>query len=245
MGPGSVLENARAEPTPRTHGVHSIMANQHVEAGILACKRVLRAGLRGVLIADRHPAAGYFPACEVAYIFDPKTGEIVLPMDVEPAKVGHGVLCVPVERPDATQMTLEWSACGEDEIGHAADRWAGYHGKTSKTRWARGMVRSVKRSDSVYTCEQIDMRSQLLGVEGELRKLLNNDRSRLAMFVRAKVGVEANDALAVGIDELGIDVRTGFGVVRVEFDEPMQPEHAAESVRGILGVSGGPGGDGR
>ncbi len=221
------------------------MANQHVEVGILACKRVLRAGLRGVLIADRHPAAGYFPACEVAYIFDPKTGEIVLPMDVEPAKVGHGVLCVPAERPDATQITLEWLACGEEEIGHAADRWAGYHGKTSKTRWARGTVRSVKRSDSVYTCEQVDMRSQLLGVEGELRKILNSDRERLAVFVRAKLGVEARDALAVGVDELGIDVRTGFGVVRVEFDEPILPEGAAEHLRGILGVSGGPGAGGR
>ena len=77
-------------------------------------------------------------------------------------------------------------------------------------------------------------------VESRLCKLLNENEDRLRTLTARMAGVMPETALAVGVDEDGIDVRVSLGVVRVEFPRrAASPEETEGTVRGLLTEIGG------
>ena len=75
----------------------------------------------------------------------------------------------------------------------------------------------------------IPLENPLLAHEGRLLKVLNGDRARLQAMVNRRLGTTLHDALAVGIDPRGIDIRAIEGVFRITFVKFAEQPAAAEA----------------
>ncbi|CAN5869340.1 hypothetical protein BH11PLA1_BH11PLA1_15190 [soil metagenome] len=197
-------------------------------------RRRIRQHYTGLLLPDRHPASGHRSAWSAAFIVCGQTGCFIFPLPAELVDARHGVLCIPDEATSAVIVTLEWRAEPEESLGALADRWAAYHGKPSRTTWVRATVESAKLESVVVGSEELGLISALGPGGIALRRSLNADRTALAALLKARLGLEADAPVVVGVDEWGIDVRTGFGVVRLAFDQPMDDDDAEERLRALL-----------
>ncbi len=197
-------------------------------------RRAVRVSYRGTLVADAAPSAGHVPTLDTGFAVDPESGLIGIPAATEIAQAGSGVMCTPEEHCDALQLTLHWKSVSERDIGMLADYWTAYHGKTTRTIWLRCIVQSAKLPAGVVDGDDLSLANPLGKVSGEVRKLLNADRSAVAAMVNARAGVRVESPLVIGVDDWGVDVRAEFGVIRVEFPERATPESCASIVQTLL-----------
>ncbi len=193
-----------------------------------------RAGLRrlrrfrtGTLVFDGVPLNRKF-------IIDGRDGAIVLPAPVDAVEAQELVLWLPEERFGAMQALLV-GAEDDREFDEARDRYLAYHGRADQGRWLRCTIESLRDGEDIYDGEELTQPNAARAVEPRLCKRLNADEPRLRTLTARLAGVQPETALAVGVDEDGIDVRVSLGVVRLEFPRSAKDADETEAtVNGLL-----------
>ncbi|MGD9688694.1 MAG: hypothetical protein AB7K52_02965 [Phycisphaerales bacterium] len=197
----------------------------------LPLTRHLRAHRHSVLrAADAALEGGVWRSSTV---IDPLTGHLVAPFSPapDPRLLDELTLFIPDEGDDAAQVhaSISWI---DDPAFHAmGDRWMAYHGVRPPGRLARLIPRGFRFRGRVYDVEQVDLRNVLASDEPRLVRTANADRARLARAAARAAAGDIVDPLCVGVDALGIDVRTRLGVQRVEF-----PREAPTTDRALLAL---------
>ena len=184
--------------------------------------RRLRRFRQGVLVADGRP-------WRVAFVAEPSTGRLVMPVEPELGDAEELVLHMPDEGFDAMQALLDPVEFIEGDPGAIVDRHAAYHGPTRAAHWLRSPIAAARWDGSVVDGQALTQPNELARCEAPLLRALNADRARLVESI-ATLGIEVESPTAVGIDPQGIDLRAAFGIVRAEPDEPMPDEQAARRV---------------
>lgn len=163
----------------------------------------------------------------VRFVIDGVHGSLVLSVPRHTMESRDWMLMLPEESPEALQLLLEPSVLNETRHGHAIDRFLATHGRALHPCWASGTLLGARLERAVIDAEDLDLRNPLHADEPRLCRTLNADRAALATVCRRVCGRGIEQPLAVGVDPLGIDVRTTFGIVRVEFPSPATTAPAA------------------
>lgn len=135
---------------------------------------------------------------------------------------------------DATALLIP-ARIERPEVEEAVDRWSAYHGQPpSGSVWISARVLGIKDAanpgDAVIDEAALTVANPLGRSEFAIIRAANADRGRLARAVRAITGATVPDAVCVGADDLGIDIRAPFGIVRIEFPAAAADAASAESM---------------
>lgn len=169
------------------------------------------------------------------YAIDGRNGGLVTSAPRHAAESDQWLLLVPEESDDALQLLLEHAEADESVHGAAMDRHQAMHGKARWPCWRFATISSARIAESVIDPEDLPLTNPLLTAEASLVRALNADRPALARACRGVCGRDIAEPLAVGVDSLGIDVRTTFGVVRLPFSSEVGDADAAR--RAIAGLT--------
>jgi len=162
----------------------------------------------------------------VKFVFDPRTGHILLALPAAALREGQAVLNAPDEDDDAYQALVRLDQTDESRHGPAIDRWRAAHGDEPGTLFISAEIEAVKRPGEVHDGASFCVPNTLLSDEPTLLRELNSDRAQLP---------SGHDVLAVGVDQYGLDIRAGFRVTRFTFDEPARDaDHARELIARAL-----------
>ncbi len=187
---------------------------------------LLRAHTTGTLLVDSTPT-------EVLYIVDPRAGSLILSVEPDMLAGDDIVLVIPEDRFDAPMRAS--LMLDEEPEGEATDRFMAYHSRQPLPMWARGSISFVKvDSGAVVSQERIEAPNPLIDALPGLCRRLNSDPQALRAVCRLLARVEIEEPVAVGIDDLGIDVRARFGVVRVALPARVSSGEEAEEVIAAL-----------
>jgi uncharacterized protein DUF2470 len=207
------------------------METDHQDA-IERATRLLKGHTKGTLLADSTPYDS------VRYLVDPRTGSLVLSIEEAILDADDVVLVIPEDRFDAPmRVSLDLSTTIEEE---ACDRFLAYHLHQPSSIWALGRINFAKlESGEVVGTDELEIPNPLIDALAGLCKKLNTDRKALGEVCKLLTKAKVDEPLAVGIDPIGMDVRTKFGVLRVEFPSPVEDATQAEDVIAALygGVS--------
>ncbi|MEM7621604.1 MAG: hypothetical protein AAF235_00185 [Planctomycetota bacterium] len=189
--------------------------------------RQLRAHRTGTLLCDGTPWPRKF-------IIDGRDGTFVMPADRAFFEAEETVLWLPAERFDAIQALSSVHEI-EDPYDEAKDRYLAYHGKADAARWARLAIESARIGGDVLDGDELRITNALRDAEPKLCKLFNTEPVALADLCNAMLGARPLDPLAVGVDEDGVDVRAGVGIMRLDFPRRARDADDALSMsRGLL-----------
>jgi len=107
----------------------------------------------------------------------------------------------------------------EGPLGGLADRWRIYHGDPPDVRWAAMTIDAARFEGHFIDGDALQRANPLAAHEPAVLKRLNEgDRETLKRACEA-ANLGAEQPVAVGIDDRGLDVRRAFDVVRVPFPE--------------------------
>jgi hypothetical protein len=187
--------------------------------------------------AEAHLSVGEDSVRRVRYIIDRRRGGIVFPLAGDLREAGEAQLLVPSEHDPVVAALLSIHAM-PSAPADAEIRYEIYHGRAREPAWAIASVEALRYHGEAFDGEEIELRDALLEHEPELCRMLNADpealRELCARFARASV----ERPVAVGVDPDGIDVRARFGIVRIDFDEPVgTPGEARERIAGLAARS--------
>lgn len=194
-------------------------------------RRLLRRALSGVVVAD--PLA-----VRVLYVVDPATGEPVVVCRADAAETDDWVLFVPDESEGALHLAGAPEAL-DPERDAACDRWRAYHGSPEAGRFFRLAVQWGRRGGESWDADDLRAPNGAAAVEARLLRMLNADQARVgAIAARAAGwpgGEKVSPGVAVGVDDLGLDVRVGRQIVRVEHERaPASPEEVVAMVERLF-----------
>lgn len=180
---------------------------------------------------------------DVRFIIESATGQLLMPVESGFAKSGDEmVIWTPREDQWESQIAILARVVERPESLEGVDRWQAYHagsGLASKMTWVRGEIEGLKTSDAVYGAEDCISPNPLGRGEYPLIKRMNADREALGRAVKRLLGVLPADALCVGVDPWGVDVRARFGIMRVEFAEGIAATTIEAAEREIARVLAG------
>lgn len=197
-------------------------------ARLAAARAELRAHARGVLRLDD-------ASTDLRFIIDGRDGSLVLPLHRDAAAAHEAVLHLPDDSYDASAVCLLSLEPIALEFDEAFDRHLAYHGDARAPGWCRGTIDSVRVSAvGVVDGASLGLANPLREREPALVRTLNADRDRLRRAAELLTGVEPIEALGVGVDDLGFDVRSRHGVLRVPFPAPCAEADEAERVIAAL-----------
>lgn len=191
-------------------------------------RRHIRRYSKGVLrIGDR--------AVPTRFVIDGRDGSVVYPCGEDEAE--NAVLSVPDDGFDEMGLLLESSlfAVRFDEV---KDRHQAYHGDAGSVDWFKARVESVKWKGEVFSGDELLGANPLRADEPALVRTLNADRDRLREVTRLLTGVKPEEGVCVGVDPIGMDVRTRVGVIRVEWPREIESLEQAHKVVGALLADG-------
>ncbi|MBX3380734.1 MAG: hypothetical protein KF805_11625 [Phycisphaeraceae bacterium] len=162
-------------------------------------------------------------------VIDPASGELVaaLPASVDDAE--SIVLHVPDESSGSLQMMVECRPLDANRDA-ACDRLLIYHGRAEGARFAAMHPIDVKWEVQETKIENFFGPSPLASEEPRLCRMLNGDPNALGALLERLSGRATMEPRAVGVDQLGLDVRTRTGLVRIEFREPLTPQTALATI---------------
>ncbi|MEM9065499.1 MAG: hypothetical protein AAGB51_08430 [Planctomycetota bacterium] len=184
-------------------------------------RAAFRALRTGVLVTEQAARA-------VKFVFDPRTGHLVLTLPAAALREGQAVLSAPDEADDAFQALVRLDETDESGHGPAIDRWRAAHGEPRGELFISAEVEAVKRPGEVHDGERFCEANMLLDDEPRLLRELNADREALARAT-------GDEALAVGVDQFGLDIRLAFGVKRLQFPErASDASHARQMITDAL-----------
>ena len=194
-------------------------------------KRLLYGHTTGTLMIDSTPN-------DIEYIVDPRTGSLVLTAQEDMLNGDDVVLVVPEDRFDSPlRLSLELSTEIDEE---PCDRFIAYHLHQPRPIWICGRIHFAKLdSGSVVSDDELEVPNPLVDALPGLCKKLNADRKALHDVCLLLTRADIKEPVAVGVDPIGFDVRSRFGVVRVEFPGVVENAMQAEDVIAALlgGVS--------
>lgn len=177
-------------------------------------------------------------ATPMRIVLDPARGGLIAPVSPEMLESEDFLLLLPEE--SGAIVHLEVAPEPVDPFIEAGvDRHRAYHPALPVKTWVRWIIRSAKAQHPVHGALVADgddlMRpSPLAALEPRLIKVLNAEPDRLRAFAQARTGTPIQSPLAVGVDPDGVDVRARYGVIRVEFDRPLEPSTAQDRLMSIL-----------
>ncbi len=170
------------------------------------------------------------------FITDPETGRLIIPVPEAAFFAHEHIFFVPEESEDALQLLLSLERAGESLL---TDRWQAHHGEPEQVRWAECYVDAAKRGPWVFDGDSLMRPNPLGGDEPWVLRSINEDRAALASTVVKLIGKDVTEALAVGVDDLGVHVRVRFGVVRLAFPERVPDGNGAvEAYRSLVEGAG-------
>lgn len=167
------------------------------------------------------------------FIIDGRDGGIVMPLHEDIAGEPDLVLYIPNDGFD--EMALLVSAQPiESAFDEAKDRHLAYHGRVEGLHWLRCELDSAKWGGRLYEGASILEPNPLHEIEPGLCKRMNADRAALAEVSELLTRVRPESPLCVGVDHLGMDVRTRVGIIRVEWPAEIKGPDEAEGVVAAL-----------
>ncbi len=139
------------------------------------------------------------------------------------------VLFIPADVPEVLELLVTVDA--EDGDSADADRWRIYHGKSSDSAFFRLLVDAGKWRTVVFEGEDLMQSNPLAPVEPALCKWMNTDHQvdLMAMSLRFN-GVAIDEALLVGVDPTGFDIRAKAGIIRIDSPERLETKERARAV---------------
>jgi len=206
------------------------MDNDERQSAIDHALRLLRGHCVGTLLVDGRPYT-------TKMMIDPRTGTFVLCTQHDMLLADDILLVLPEDRFDAPiHVGLELSNEIEEE---ACDRFLAYHLEQPNPIWTTGRINFVKIRDgigkgSVLDQAEIEIPNSLVRELPSLCKKLNSDPHALKLICKLLAKVDVDEPVTVGVDPIGFDVRSRFGVVRVEFPSQVQDAMQAEQVIATL-----------
>ncbi|MEM8757899.1 MAG: hypothetical protein AAGF47_08975 [Planctomycetota bacterium] len=179
----------------------------------------VRADRRAVVLFDGVPEPR-------GTVLDNATSRLVFPATAAVLDADEVVIWVPEERDDALQILVSpFEIDGRTEA--AADRWRIYHGKEPSTRWLAGEPIALRLGPMVVAGDDVDLSNPLAAAEPALCKRFNAEPARLGALASAFDPRSTGSCVLVGVDAMGIDLRTRFDIVRVPFGERITDADAA------------------
>lgn len=189
-------------------------------------RHLLRAHHTATLLADGD-------ASETRLLLDPKSGDFVFEWSKDAEDASDTTLALPRDSFDCpVRISIEIVGdAGEEQ----RDRFTAYHLPATEPNLAAAHVSFVKiDSGDVFEPRELELVNPLVARMGALCRVCNEDRERLRTLCRVCLGSGVEDALAVGVDDTGIDVRAHGGLVRVPL--PTRVEDHDEALRTITAM---------
>jgi hypothetical protein len=180
--------------------------HEHIELEL-----AIRSERHAVLVGDGVPL-------EVKTVLDNSTGEFVFPVNAFSLDARESILWLPEERNNAMQILVELNEI-DGSNSEPADRWRIYHGEPTDNNWVSASPQAVRFGSLVADGSDIELSNPLAATEPALCKEFNADRERLGRLATAFDARSQGDGLLVGVDPMGIDIRSRFDIVRLPFGE--------------------------
>lgn len=173
-------------------------------------------------------------AFRIFYAIEPKRGTLVSIVPHAALDADEATLCIPADGNECLQLLVELRGVTEEAAGAAADRFSAYHGANHKGLWCIMKVIGGKVSGIVLEPDDLPLAHALAPTESALLRQLNADRALLARAVNSRLGIMLHDAIAVGVDPRGIDIRAAEGINRITFVRFAEDTHVASQRIGEL-----------
>lgn len=186
----------------------------------------VRADRRAVLMLDGVPTAR-------PTVLDNAVSRFVFPAPPSVLEADEVIIFIPEERDDALQVLVSpFEIDGNTEP--AADRWRIYHGSEPDARWLAAEPIGIRLGPMVVGGDEVDLTNLLAGDEPRLCKRFNAEPAKLGALAHAFDPRSHGSCVLVGVDHLGIDLRTRFDIVRIPFgrvvSDPAEAEHRIEDL---------------
>lgn len=167
------------------------------------------------------------------FVIDGVRGVLVGPVAAAVMEAGEAALELPAvgDLPSAS-LHVGLRAADQSADQGWVDRFAAYH-PAEKGHWCVMEVRAARLLDGVM--DNAPLINPLAGVEGRVLRGLNADKAGLAAAAGRVLGSEVREALAIGVDLAGIDLRTSAGLRRLRATAPLRDEGAVRAWLGLLG----------
>ncbi len=114
------------------------------------------------------------------------------------------------------------------------DRHLIYHGPSNQRRWGLLRVESARIANRVFDPQFLIAPNPLRSAEPALCKRANGRKDDLLQLAKARLGNALDRAVMVGVDPLGIDLRTTFGVGRIAFAHTSMTAPEAQDALDLL-----------
>lgn len=198
----------------------------------------VRSFSRGTLRADGDIA-------EVRFVTRRETGSPAVPLGKTQLEADELVLFLPDDRFGALEVLVEQTPLEGLAAEISRDRYLAYHRRVDSGRFAELAVVSGRADDRVFDGDQLAGPSPIAAAEPALCKRLNADPDGLRALTHHLAGGRGlaeppSEALCVGVDGAGADVRIAFEVVRIEWPKPVTNRADAEAmIDALLRAEGG------
>lgn len=187
----------------------------------------LRADRRAVILVDGTPY-------DRKTVLDNNHSRFVLPVPPAAFDADEVVIWIPEDRTDALQVLVSpFEIDGMTEP--TADRWRIYHGQEPDAHWAAAEPIGIRLGPMVAGGDEVDLANRLASHEPRLCKLFNADPAGIGSLAHAFDPRSHGVCTLVGIDHLGLDIRSRWDVVRVPFGASIQSgQHAEQHIRELI-----------
>jgi len=170
---------------------------------------ILRTHFQGSLaVGDR--------AASIRYVRDGSSGRLIAPVEGWMLSHDCGTLSIEQDRSEPLQLLLELQEISADSDA-ACDRWLAYHQSSFQRRWCAMTIAGARLGFHVLDPEDIIPINPFREAEARRCKLANSDRPAFRAGCEHLWSRSLPEALCVGMDADGLDVRTRVGMTRLEF----------------------------
>lgn len=192
----------------------------------------LRADRRAVVMIDGTPY-------ERKTVLDNAVSRLVLPVPTVALDADEVVIHIPEEREDSLQVLVSPFEI-DGNIEAAADRWRIYHGDEPDAHWVAAEPIGVRLGPMVAGGDEINLTNALADHEPRLCKRFNAQPARIGALAH-RYDIRAHGVCTlVGVDHLGLDIRSRWDIVRVPFGEPItNAEDAERRIQHLLDTHAG------
>jgi hypothetical protein len=158
---------------------------------------------------------------EVSYVFS-NDGAMIIPAMVAMLQPQSLVMYVPEYAEDCMEMhvTLEQFSPTGDGSAYV-DRWQMYHGEPPDVQWAKVTIDAARFHEMFIDGDGLQRENEIAVDEPLLCIQLNGDIAEIVSACKQIANVEVETPVVVGVDQLGVDVRARFGIVRLASDAPL------------------------
>jgi len=139
------------------------------------------------------------------------------------------VLFIPADVPDVLELLVTVETVDRESAN--ADRWRIYHGRPDEPAFYRLRIDAGKWRGQVFEGDKLTQPNPLAAVEPALCRWMNSehrpDLMAMSLFFN---GVAIDEAILVGVDPAGFDIRAKAGIIRIDSPERLENEPQARAV---------------